>query len=99
MDTEPEPETLKDADKNAAALPDRQATTKSRRGRSTDPPTNAFRKGHNSHTGVTFMRGPDMIPRGSIRLMYAMVLKDRREAIYRSLLEGRRRSDGTRRVA
>ena len=26
-----------------------------------------------------------MIPRGSIKLMYAMVLKDRREMIYRSL--------------
>jgi len=44
-----------------------------------------FQPGTNSHTGETFHRGPDDIPRGSVNLLLKVVLHDKREALYENL--------------
>ena len=44
-----------------------------------------FQPGTNSHTGETFRRGPDDIPRGSGLLMLKTVALDKRQTIYDSL--------------
>lgn len=44
-----------------------------------------FEPGKNSHTEETHHRGPDIVPRGSVKLMYQVVLRENREAIYAQL--------------
>jgi len=46
-----------------------------------------FQPGTHSHTGETFRRGPDDIPRGSITLIFRTVLLDKRQNIYDQLCE------------
>jgi hypothetical protein len=46
----------------------------------------------NSHTGETFRRGRDKMPRGNVRLFYSVILDDERETIYRQIVRGCRSS-------
>ncbi|MBI2323059.1 MAG: hypothetical protein HYU88_13445 [Chloroflexi bacterium] len=47
-----------------------------------------FPPGQNSHTGEVFRRGPDLIARGSVKLLYSQILLDEREELYRQTVRG-----------
>src|SRR5712691_4032633 len=79
-----------------ARLENRNSVGGPRIGRRRGGPGRPFQPGTNAHAPADappgtipemFRRGPDHIPRGSMTLMYGVIMLDEREALYRRLVD------------